>query len=232
MSRYYYSRDGTDIQGPISDSDLQGMRSADLLGETTQICEEGTEVWQSISFLEAQTVKPGAVHEDHVSNEGKYVCPQCGSSNIQSVPLLYEAGTSTSVSRGRVIGVAGFGTDHLTPASGMTTTTHRQQTLLAARYSPPRRQTEFNEKAVLLFIAVFSLIIIGILLLVADTSYPIPIVASFLILGGIITLVPAVKALKAMRAKQKELTIAHLRKQEQWQHSFVCQKCGYFGMLH
>src|SRR6266568_9366528 len=56
------------------------------------------------------------------STEEKYVCQKCGSSNIQSVPLLYEAGTSTSTSRGRVIGLAGLGTDHLTPAGGMTTT--------------------------------------------------------------------------------------------------------------
>ncbi len=232
MSRYYYSRDGSDIQGPISDSDLQGMRSAGLLSENTQICEEGTETWQPITFIKARSAKSHVVQADHDTDGGKYICPQCGSSNIQSVPLLYEAGTSTSISNGRVIGVAGLGTDQLVPAGGMTTTTHRQQTLLAARYSPPRPQTASNDNTALLFIAVFSLIIIGILLLVMESETSHSILASFLILGGIATAIPAVKALKAMQAKQKELTIAHLRKLEEWQHSFVCQKCGYFGTLH
>src|SRR5437899_2539251 len=124
MSRYYYSRDGTDVQGPISDCDLQGMHSAGLLSASTQICKEGTETWQPISFIKAGLRNRALVQADRGPDGGKYVCPRCGSSNIQSVPLLYEAGTSTSISKGRVIGVAGLGTDHLTPAGGMTTTTH------------------------------------------------------------------------------------------------------------
>jgi hypothetical protein len=164
MSRYYYSRDGSDVHGPISDSDLQGMRSAGLLSETTQICEEGTETWQPISAIKARSPKSRLVPADCDSDGGKYVCPQCGSSNIQSVRLLYEAGTSTSIFKGRVIGVAGLGTDHLTPAGGMTTTTHRQQTLLAARYSPPRKQKASNDKTAWLFIAAVTLIGFGLLI--------------------------------------------------------------------
>lgn len=235
MSRYYYSRDGTDVQGPISDSDLQEMRSAGLLSETTQICEEGTEAWRSISFLKAPSAKPHIVHADRVPNGGKYVCPQCGGSNIQSVPLLYEAGTSTSVSNGRVIGVAGLGTDHLTPAGGMTTTTHRQQTLLAARYSPPSPQKASNDNTAFLFIAVVSLIGFGVALLAysddSEGSHSI-LIGLVSILAGAATVIPAIKALKAMQAKQKQLTTAYVKKLEEWQQSFVCQKCGYFGTIH
>ena len=224
-----------DVQGPISDSDLQGMHSAGILSETTQIREEGAETWQPISAIKPHLAKSRVVPADRESEGGKYVCPQCGSSNIQSVPLLYEAGTSTSISKGRAIGVAGLGTDHITPAGGMTTTTHRQQTLLAARYSPPNLQKASNDSTALLFIAVVSLIGFGIALLAnsddseGSRSILIGVVS---ILAGIATIIPAIKALKTMQAKQKELTATHVRKLNEWQRSFVCQKCGYFGTLH
>ena len=231
MSRYYYSRDGTDIQGPISESDLQGMRSAGLLSENTQICEEGTETWQPITFIKAKSAKSHLVQSGR-DNGGKYICPQCGSSNIQSVPVLYEAGTSTSISKGRVIGVAGLGTDHLMPAGGMTTTTHRQQTLLAARYSPPRKQTASNDKTAWLFIAMVTLIGVGILIFVTDEEKSRSIAATIFILGGIATIYPTIKALAAMGAEQTKLNRQHTIKLREWEDSFLCQKCGYFGSVN
>lgn len=232
MSRYYYSRDGIDVQGPISDTDLQGMRSAGILRESAQICEEGTETWQPISAIKGRSAKSRRVQADRDSDGGEYVCPQCGNSNIQSVPLLYEAGTSTSISKGRVIGVAGLGTDHLTPAGALTTTTHRQQTLLAARYSPPRRQMASNDKTALLFTAVALLIGFGLLALFgADDENSHSIVATILILGGIATIYPALKALAAKGSEQTELNRQHKIKLGEWEDSFLCRKCGYWGPL-
>jgi hypothetical protein len=151
------------------------------------------------------------------------------------LPLVYEAGTSTSTSKGRVIGVAGLGTDHLTPAGGVTTTTHRQQTLLAARYSPPSPLKASNDKTALLFIGVFILIISGIVLLASrsdDFPLGVKVLGSLLILAGIATFIPAVKALNAMRAEQEELMKSYRSELLIWQQSFVCHKCGYVGTLH
>ena len=178
--------------------------------------------------------RPTQVHHPH-SRERAYICPRCGSSKIQSLPLLYEAGTSTSISKGRVIGVAGLGTDHLTPAGGLTTTTHRQQTLLAARYSPPSPPKASNDIpafTALLFIGALILIISGIALLASRSDdFPLwsfRVLGSLLILAGIATFIPA---LKIMHAEQEKLMKTYRSKLLIWQQSFVCHKCGYVGTL-
>jgi hypothetical protein len=53
VNRYYYSKDGSDVQGPIAATDLIQIRAANIIGDGTQICEEGTESWQPISILTA-----------------------------------------------------------------------------------------------------------------------------------------------------------------------------------
>ena len=47
--RYYYSIDGSEVQGPISERDLQEMYSKGDLSEGTQVCSEGDEVWRLLS---------------------------------------------------------------------------------------------------------------------------------------------------------------------------------------
>ena len=131
------------------------------------------------------------------------------STNIQNVRFLYESGTSTSVSSGRVVGVAGLGTDHLTPAGGITTSMHRQQTLLAARYSPPRPQTASSDALILLVLAVLLLVGSGIALLIMQdvTVVPHPVlIGCILLLAGVATVIPAFRALLIRGAKQQELT--------------------------
>ena len=49
MERYYYSREGTDVQGPISDDDLWKMVQAGILPPSVQVCREGSEVWSTIA---------------------------------------------------------------------------------------------------------------------------------------------------------------------------------------
>ena len=51
MERYFYSKDGSDVQGPIALDDLRQMREEDILASGTQVCLEGTETWQPIATV-------------------------------------------------------------------------------------------------------------------------------------------------------------------------------------
>jgi len=51
MTKYYYSKDGQDVQGPLASDDIQKMYSAGILLQSTQVCREGTEEWKPITFL-------------------------------------------------------------------------------------------------------------------------------------------------------------------------------------
>jgi predicted RNA-binding Zn-ribbon protein involved in translation (DUF1610 family) len=210
------------------------MHSAGALDKNTQVCREGEETWRAISKIDWLPLAQDRPTRITGPSPVNYVCPRCGSDNIQSVPLLYQAGTSTSTSTGRVIGIAGLGTDQLTPVGGATTTRHRQQTLLAARYSPPTSQIASNNTTVLLFIAVFALMAFGVGLFAsatADEDTHHPFLATFSIIGGIATIVPAFKALKTMRSEQRELARQYQSQFVEWTHSFLCHKCGYCGPL-
>ena len=217
MIRYYYSKDGTDIQGPISEDDLWGMLSAGLLGDNTQICEEGTDTWRPIYFMSELSATSSPLRTDREGD--KYECPQCGSSNIQSVQFLYEAGTSTSVADGRFVGVAGFGSDHLTPVGGVTKITQHQQTRLAARYSPPDREIAAEGAGLFLILGLLLNILGGI-------SIFITLIGWALLLAGTASMVYALIELIGRGAKQKEFNKVYARQLAQWQQSFVCLKCG------
>jgi GYF domain 2 len=51
MERYFYSKDGPDVQGPIALDDLQQMRVERILTSETQVCMEGTETRQPIEIV-------------------------------------------------------------------------------------------------------------------------------------------------------------------------------------
>jgi GYF domain 2 len=51
VARYFYSKDGSDVQGPIALDDLRQMRVEGILGSETQVCLEGTETWQPIATV-------------------------------------------------------------------------------------------------------------------------------------------------------------------------------------
>jgi len=51
VGRYFYSKDGSDVQGPIALDDLRQMREEDILASGTQVCLEGTETWQPIATV-------------------------------------------------------------------------------------------------------------------------------------------------------------------------------------
>ncbi len=48
---YYYSTDGTDVQGPCALSDLVSRFSSGALPKKTQVCAEGTQNWQTLASL-------------------------------------------------------------------------------------------------------------------------------------------------------------------------------------
>ena len=59
--RYYYSKAGTDVQGPVDEADLWSMIRSGALPPSTRICLEGSEEWQPapISVHPPQSL-PGA----------------------------------------------------------------------------------------------------------------------------------------------------------------------------
>lgn len=60
MTRYYYTKDGTDVQGPILQADIQAMYSTGILDRNTQVCQEGADAWQPLSDIcsKIETTKP------------------------------------------------------------------------------------------------------------------------------------------------------------------------------
>jgi len=48
---YYYTADGTNVQGPIALEELTGLFSRGGLPPSTQVCPEGTQTWQLIATV-------------------------------------------------------------------------------------------------------------------------------------------------------------------------------------
>jgi hypothetical protein len=51
VERYFYSKDKSDVQGPVGLDDLRQMRTEGILTSETQVCMEGTETWQPIATV-------------------------------------------------------------------------------------------------------------------------------------------------------------------------------------
>jgi hypothetical protein len=71
MTRYYYTKDGTDVQGPILQADLQAMYSAGILGRDAQVCQEGSEEWQPLSDLFPISEKKISSHANIQTERGR-----------------------------------------------------------------------------------------------------------------------------------------------------------------
>ena len=65
--KYYYSKDGSDVQGPCSLDDISRRYFAGDLPATTQVCDERTQTWQSlVSLLQSRHMtasQPGTKKE-------------------------------------------------------------------------------------------------------------------------------------------------------------------------
>jgi len=51
VERYFYSKDGSDVQGPIDVDDLRQMRAEGILTSQTQVCMQGTQTWRPIATV-------------------------------------------------------------------------------------------------------------------------------------------------------------------------------------
>ena len=83
---YYYSTDGTEVQGPYTLSDLSSYFSTGALPATTQVCAEGTEKWQTLSSLLQPPSNP-TIQQTHRAPQTTTAptdkpdtkpCPMCG----------------------------------------------------------------------------------------------------------------------------------------------------------
>ena len=89
---YYYSTDGTEVQGPYALADLSSYFSTGTLPATTQVCAEGTENWQMLSSLlralphstaqpppiTQQTHRPLQATQPPAAKPAAKPCPMCG----------------------------------------------------------------------------------------------------------------------------------------------------------
>ena len=239
---YYYSADGAEAQGPYSLDDLASNFLSGALPASTQVCAEGTDTWQSlgslIQSLQTQTALASLAptqssNPRSAANEISYVCPRCRSDNIQNVRLLYESGTSTSVSSGVALGVADIGESGyaLVGGSGI------QQTLLAERYAPPCLPKKRDGFAYFLTFAglLFGL---GVPLIMAFASIRelgpsgqnlCGIAGAIL---GIATVIWAViLTIRESKRYSQHVFPAYQKQLTEWMQCYVCHKCGYFGAL-
>lgn len=51
MNRYYYSKNGADVQGPVTEDDLKQMYAAGIVTTGTQLCREGADSWHPIQEI-------------------------------------------------------------------------------------------------------------------------------------------------------------------------------------
>lgn len=156
-----------------------------------------------------------------------YVCPKCGSDNIQNARLLYESGTSTSRSSGQVIGAAGLGTGDVTLIGGGTISSKKHQTLLAARHGPPKLQEDQDGFPIFCFLCSAGALI-GAFAAFAQNSHLFGVIL-LLTVGGLLAV--AVKLTNSKNARQQKLNADFRGRLAKWEESFLCLKCGYFGDL-
>jgi hypothetical protein len=102
--------------------------------------EEFPQVWDFILKVKAPAVVVQPTTERIINSSslsGGIFCPNCNAPDVQKVSVIWQAGTSTSVSRtsGSSVTMAG---GRLIPTLGTATTQGVQQTHLAARFTPPQ----------------------------------------------------------------------------------------------
>jgi len=58
MKRYYYSKDGTTVSGPVNIAELIRLVDSHEIPETAQVCEEGQETWETLDSVVATHERP------------------------------------------------------------------------------------------------------------------------------------------------------------------------------
>jgi GYF domain 2 len=176
------------------------------------------------------------------SNHNQFNCPYCESDSIQKVSIIYAEGTNSYSTTTSGLGILGLGTDHLTPIGISGRSYVEQKSALAKKYSPPTLPITLLKSANKIFILAVTivpllLLFLWLLLLLLFITFRGGRVVSFL-LPTIIVITIFGFVFHYMNAKSnEERNEAALYEKDypflksQWDNSWYCHKCGYFGVL-
>jgi hypothetical protein len=167
----------------------------------------------------------------------KLHCPNCKNENIQSVPIAYESGTSTSSSTSFTVGAIG-NIGHASAMGAVTESQSSSATLIAARLAPPEKK---GFKSGCIFIGALWLACLLFL-------------SSILCLGNIgssdqdgrtmfwVGLVMAIGSAWYLRKLKNKISAEkqeieryneeeYPKKVAEWRSHWFCSKCGFTGKL-
>ncbi len=89
-SEYYFCREGSEVEGPVSASEIRDMLTAGTLPLTSQICAAGSNDWQSATVLQRPAPPPPRPRETVAT--------------VQQVPVAELPRDKTLIASGKVIG--------------------------------------------------------------------------------------------------------------------------------
>ncbi len=145
-------------------------------------------------------------------------CPNCGSTDLKKVSLVYEEGLSRVTAKSRLRGVS-LGDGGPNVIVGRATTRGTSQTRLSKKLEPPKK---WSYAKLLLWAGIIALV-----LLIAHIrwvmSSPSPVSSIPIVMAGVIGLLAFVAALFMVWRHNQ---LAHPRLSAEWEASFVCRLCG------
>jgi hypothetical protein len=145
-------------------------------------------------------------------------CPNCGSTDLKGVPLVYEEGLSRIKATSRLRGVS-FGDEGPNVIVGTAETRGIQQTGLSKRLRPPKKWSYL--KAIGWYAAIsLAVLVVYVHSVMGSTGKvsSLPGMLGTVAIGGLF--------LVLMFATWRHNRLAYPRQLAEWQRSFVCQLCG------
>lgn len=165
---------------------------------------------QDYRFVENEFQRQG-------SSQGDYRCTKCHSDNTQSFEVAYHGGTFEN-------SFSGSGYSYEAGRVNVSGTS-RQQSDIAAYTSPPKRPRPYLPAIILTFAVPF---LFGVQIIVAYLRSPIKFVIYSSIAFGVIV---AAYLVCGMIFSPKQWARYH-HQFSQWQHSWICLRCGHTFYLH
>ena len=162
-------------------------------------------------------------------------CPECGSENIQRARVAYDAGTVHTHGSSVSVGAA-FSRGGTALLSGISSSEQTQRTMTAKRISPPNKMRDDHSAESRVASAPFLRPMAVVVALLALTAFETSAVLSMGLFcaAGLIWLYYE-KTTPA--AKKKIAEIKHYNEvlfpaeYAKWEESWLCHKCGYFGLV-
>ena len=155
--------------------------------------------------------------EDFVMAE-EFKCPYCGSENIQRFPIAYAEGTSAISMGTQTVGL-GFGGGSVGVGGAYSASSGDMKTLLAEELEPPHMALDNDGDVFATGCFVWLFVTILSCWFLFDGFWP----------GAILGIIVACVIGWAMSNK-KEVNhyneVEYPRRYREWQHSWVCLKCG------